>query len=243
LATLAPKPQVRRFFQNAKLADEKQPKQAESINPYLAARREWDERYGHLISRERNWRRMALLCGLTTLLAIGGIVRLSVRSRVVPFVVAIDSLGRAVASGPAEQVTAMDDRIKRATLFSWVEDLRLVTTDGVAQRKAIERVYAHIASGSQAQTFVSEFYRGDPPQTRAASETASVEIRSVLPTSDRTLEVEWTETTRDLYGSVKSRDHWKAAFTIAVNPPTDERMVRINPMGLYVTNVSWGKVL
>jgi len=243
LATLAPKLQVRRFFQDAKLADDKRPKQAESTNPYLAARREWDERYGHLISRERNWRRMALLCGLTTLLAIGGIVRLSVRSRVVPFVVAIDSLGRAVASGPAEQVTAMDDRIKRATLFSWVEDLRLVTTDGVAQRKAIERVYAHIASGSQAQTFVSEFYRGDPPQTRAASETASVEIRSVLPTSDRTLEVEWTETTRDLYGTVKSRDHWKAAFTIAVNPPTDERMVRINPMGLYVTNVSWGKVL
>ena len=26
-------------------------------NPYLAARREWDERYGHLITRERNWRR------------------------------------------------------------------------------------------------------------------------------------------------------------------------------------------
>jgi type IV secretion system protein VirB5 len=40
---------------------------AEAYNPYLAARREWDERYGHLITRERNWRLMALLCGLTTL--------------------------------------------------------------------------------------------------------------------------------------------------------------------------------
>lgn len=243
MATIAAKPEAVSVFREIKPADDRPPKPTESYNPYLAARREWDERYGHLISRERNWRRMALLCGLTTLLAIGGIVRLSVRSHVVPFVVAIDSLGRAVASGPAEQVTALDDRIKRATLFSWVEDLRLVTTDGIAQRKAIDRVYAHIASGSPAQTFVSEFYRGDPPQTRAASETASVEVRSVLPTSDRTLEVEWTETTRDLYGSVKSRDQWKAAFTIAVNPPTDERMARINPVGLYVTNVSWGKVL
>jgi type IV secretion system protein VirB5 len=218
-------------------------KQTENYNPYLAARREWDERYGNLITRERNWRRMAALCGLTTLLAIGGIVRLSVRSHVVPFVVAIDSLGRTVASGPAEQATALDDRLRRATLFSWVEDLRMVTTDGIAQRKAIDRVYSHIASGSQAQAFVSEYYRNAPPQTRAETEASSVEVRSVLPTSDRTLEVEWIEITRDLYGAVKSQDHWKGAFTIAVNPPSDERLVRINPLGVYVTNLSWGKVL
>jgi type IV secretion system protein VirB5 len=218
-------------------------KPAEISNPYLAARREWDERYGNLISRERNWRRMALLCGLTTLVAIGGIVRLSVRSQVVPFIVAIDSLGRTVASVPAEQATAMDDRLKRAALFNWVGDLRMVTTDGVAQRKAIDRVYSYIGAGSQAQTFISEFYRNTPPQKRAETETCSVEVRSVLPTSDRTLEVEWIEVTRDLYGAVKSQDHWKGSFTIAVTPPTDERQARINPLGIYVTNLSWGKVL
>ena len=136
-----------------------------------------------------------------------------------------------------------DDRLKRATLFTWVEDLRTVTTDGIAQRKAIDRVYAHIASGAQSQAFISEFYRAAPPQKRASTETVSVEVRSVLPTSERTFEVEWMETTRDLYGAVKGQDHWKAAFTIAVNPPLDERMARINPLGIYVTNASWGKVL
>jgi type IV secretory pathway TrbF-like protein len=77
--------------------------------------------------------------------------------------VAIDSLGRSIASGSAEQATAADDRLRRATILSWVENLR---TDALAQRKAIDSVYAHIASGSQAQTFVSEFYRGNPPQKR-----------------------------------------------------------------------------
>ena len=212
-------------------------------NPYIAARKEWDERYGHMMARERNWRTMALLCGLTALVAVGGMIRQSGRSHVIPFVVAMDSLGRTVAAGPADQATSTDDRLKRATLFSWVEDLRTVTTDGIAQRKAIDRVYSHIAGGSQAQAFVSEFYRSDPPQKRAESETVSVEVRSVLPTSDRTLEVEWMETARDLYGAVKSQDHWKASFTIAVNPPTEERIARINPLGIYVTNASWGKVL
>jgi type IV secretion system protein VirB5 len=31
------------------------------FNPYLAARREWDERYGEIIIRARNWRFMAML--------------------------------------------------------------------------------------------------------------------------------------------------------------------------------------
>lgn len=212
-------------------------------NPYLAAKTEWDERYGNIMSRERNWRIMALLCGFTTLLATGGMIRQSARSRVVPFVVAMDSMGRTVAAAPAEQTSTTDDRLKRATLFSWIDDLRTVTTDGIAQRKAIDRVYSHIAGGSQAQAFVSEFYRNDPPQKRSQSETVSVEVHSVLPTSDRTLEVEWAETTRDLYGAVKGQDRWKASFTIAINPPTEERVARVNPLGIYVTNASWGKVL
>ncbi len=215
----------------------------DTYNPYLAARREWDERYGNLMSRERNWRVMAILSALIALVAVGGMIHLATRSRIVPFVVAMDSLGRTVAAGVADEASPLDDRLKRATLFNWVEDLRTVTSDGIAQRKAIDRVYAHIASGSQAQALISEFYRADPPQKRAATETVSVEVRSVLPTSERTLEVEWIETARDLYGAVKGQDHWKAAFTIAVNPPTDERLARVNPLGIYVTNASWGKVL
>jgi len=212
-------------------------------NPYLAARREWDERYGHLISRERNWRVMALLCALSSLVTVAGLVWLSARSHVVPFVVAMDSLGRPVAAAPAEQTTTADDRIKRATLYTWLENLRLVTSDGVTQRKSIDRVYAYIASGSQAQAFISDFYRSNPPQKRAQTETVSVEVQSVLPTSDKTFEIEWTETTRDLYGTVTQKARWKAAFTIAINPPTDEATARINPLGIYVTNASWGKLL
>jgi type IV secretion system protein TrbF len=67
-------------------------------------------------------------------------------------------------------------------------------------------------------------------------------VKSVLPSSERTFEVEWIETTRDLYGAMKGQDRWKGTFTMAVNPPTDERTARVNPLGLYVTNTSWTKV-
>jgi type IV secretion system protein VirB5 len=215
----------------------------ELTNPYLAARREWDERYGDLITRARNWRALAVICAVTTLVATGGLMWLSAHSRIVPFVVLVDNLGRPLASGIAEQATVNDDRLKRASVLAWVGDLRLVTSDGVAQRKAIDHVYAQIASGSQAQAFVSDFYRSIPPFKRAQIETVSIDVNSVLPTSDRTFEVDWVETTRDLYGAVKATDRWKGSFSIALNPPTDERLARINPLGVYVTNVSLAKVL
>jgi type IV secretory pathway TrbF-like protein len=214
-----------------------------AYSPYLAARREWDERYGDLITRAKNWRIMATLCSLVALVATAGMVWLSARSHVVPFVVLVDNLGRPVASGVADQTSLDDDRLKRSNIFNWVENLRTVTTDGVSQRRAIDRVYAQIASGSAAQTFVSEYYSGDPPFRRAATETVSVEVKSVLPTSDRTYEVEWVETTRDLYGTVKAIDQWKGYISIVLNPPTDERQARINPLGVYITNASWAKVL
>ena len=214
-----------------------------TYSPYLAARRDWDERYGDLITRARNWRFMAVLCACSSVVSIAGVVYLAARTKLVPFVVAIDSLGRSIASGRAEEATAADDRLRRAMILSWVEDLRMVSTDALAQRKAIDRVYAHIASGAQAQTFVSDYYRGDPPQKRAQSETVTVEVKSVLPSSERTLEVEWIETTRDLYGSVKVQERWKGAFTLAVTPPSEERVARVNPLGLYVTNASWTRFL
>jgi type IV secretion system protein TrbF len=151
-------------------------------NPYLAARKEWDERYGDFLTRARNWRTVAILCAAVALVATGGVVWLSSKSRIVPFVVAIDNLGRPVASGAADQASMADDRLKRASILNWVANVRTVTTDGIAQRKTIDQVYAQIANGSHAQAFISDFYRGDPPQKRAETETVAVEVNSVLPT-------------------------------------------------------------
>jgi len=212
-------------------------------SPYLAARREWDERYGSLITRARNWRLTALLALAVALVAICGVIALSMRAKVIPYVVAIDNLGRVLAAGPAEQASRADDRLKRAALFQWVSDLRTVTTDGVAQRKAIDRVYSMVANGSPAQVEIGDFYRSDPPYQRAQTKTVEVDVKAVFAVSDRTYQVEWTETVRGLSGQVESEDRWKGSYTIAVSPPTDERLIRMNPLGIYVTDVSWSKVL
>lgn len=212
-------------------------------NPYLAARKEWDERYGDLITRSRNWRALALLLGVVAFVQASGLIYLSSKSKVIPFVVAIDSLDRVVAAGPAQQAGVADERLVRAALYEWISDLRMVTTDGVTQRKAIDRVYYMIGSGTPAQVQIGEFYSKDPPASRAQRQTVAAEVKAVFSTSDKTYEVEWGETVRSINGQVLSQENWKGSVTIAVNPPADERLARINPLGIYVVSVSWSRVL
>ena len=212
-------------------------------SPYLAARREWDERYGNVISRARNWRAAAFLALLIALVEAVILVPLSSSSRVKTIVVAVDSIGRVVASGPAEQLPTVDDRPKRAALFQWVQDLRMVTTDPITQRRSIDRVYSMIGSGSSAQRVITDFYRNNTPFDRAQTEMVTVDLHSIVPTSARSYEVDWTETTRDRSGEVVGKQEWKGVFTIALNPPSDERLARINPLGIYVIDASWSKVL
>ena len=213
------------------------------FSPYLAARREWDERYGSLITRARHWRIAAVLALAVALVAMCGLIALSTKAKVIPYVVAIDNLGRVLAAGPADQASRADDRLKRSALFQWMSDLRTVTTDGVAQRKAIDRVYSMIANGSPAQVEIGDFYRNDPPFDRAQKRTVEVDVKAVFPVSDRTYQLEWTEIVRGLSGQIESQDNWKGSVTIAISPPNDERLIRVNPLGIYVTNVSWSKVL
>jgi type IV secretion system protein VirB5 len=216
---------------------------ADSYNPYLAARREWDERYGNLISRARNWRAAAFLALLVALLEAAILIPLSTVSRVKTIVVAVDSIGRVVASGPAEQIPVVDDRLKRAALFQWIQDLRMVTTDPITQRRSIDRVYAMIGSGSRAQTLITDYYRDNTPFDRALTETVTVDVHSIVPTSKQSYEVEWTETIRDHAGEVAGTQNWKAVLTIALNPPADEKFARINPLGIYIIDASWSKIL
>src|SRR2546426_5174669 len=110
-----------------------------SLSPWIAAKHEWNERYGDLISRARNWRIAALLALLLALVEAVGLIALSLRAKTVPFIVAVDSIGRVVASGSGEQAPVIDDRMKRAALYQWIQDLRMVITDPLVQRRSIDR--------------------------------------------------------------------------------------------------------
>jgi type IV secretory pathway TrbF-like protein len=216
----------------------------ESIgSPYLVARREWDERYGSLIKRAEQWRAAAVLALLVALAEAIVIIGVATRPRIVPYVVAVDSLGRVAAAGAIDRTSPIDDRMKQAAITQWVQDTRGVTSDGLAERAAIDHVYAMIGSQSAAQTIVTDYFRANQPFERGSRETVQVEVNAILPNSPHSFEVDWTETQRTLDGKPISSDKWRGIFTLAINPSADEAVLRVNPFGIYVMDITWSKVL
>ena len=214
-----------------------------SPSPYMDARREWNERYGDYIARARNWRFFALGVLGVCIIETVGLVVLGTQSRIVPYVVQVDRLGSAVPVARADTMAKTDDRVVKALLARFIADVRGVVGDGTAQRQIIDRSYAMLSNGTRALTVVNEFYKADPPSSRAASVGVSVDIASVIPVTERTWQIDWEETSRNTSGAVVGKTRWKANVTLAFSPPTNERQIRANPIGVFVTDLNWSQTL
>jgi len=225
------------------VSDESPPGDSRRVSPYVAARREWDERYGSHVKRERNWRLFAYLLLLVAGCEGFALWTLLGQQKVVSYVVEVDRLGQAMSVRAADAASMTDPRVVKSLLARFVTDVRQVVTDGIAQKQAIDRVFSMVAPTTRARGFVAEFYRANLPYTRAEREIVSVEIIAVLPISGETYQIEWEETTRNVAGEVQSRARWKAAATVATNPPRDEQSIRTNPIGLYVVDLNWTQTL
>lgn len=204
-------------------------------NSYLAARREWNERYGDYIARARSWRWAAMGALAVALVLAVGVAWQAAQSKVVPYVVEVDKLGQTVAVARADRAAPADVRVVKAQLAAWISDVRSVSTDPLAQKSALARAYT--LAGASATAFLNDYYRQHSPF--AQFRTVAVSVDAVLPISAATYQIQWSEDARDLQGRHLSTTHWLASVMVTADPPTDERGILSNPLGLYVTGISW----
>ena len=216
-------------------------------NPYLDGRREWNERYGDYISRERSWKLVAMLSSFVSLAAVAGLIYIGSQSKFVPFVVGVDDLGRAQAYGAVSPTDKADPRIIKASVIKFVEAWRSVSSDAWLQRKQIFDAYAFIARADPAYVTLSEYWQTaeNEPFARAEKETVSVEVKSVLPVTDDSYQIEWVETLRDRRGKQKGepqRYRGSVTWTQGEVAQIDERALWVNPFQIYFPTVAWSKV-
>lgn len=226
------------------------PPKPETENPYLAARRVWNEHVGAVVSSRQTWQVVGILSLLIALAAVGGMIHIGSQSKFIPYVVEVDTAGRSVAAGPVEAAAKADPRIIHAAVAEFVSDARMVTPDVALQRRAVFRVYAMLSPNDPATAKMNEWLNGTPeanPFRRAEKEMVSVEVKAVLPQSPDTWEVDWVETTRDREGVLKGKPvTMRALVTVYTTEPTSqtsEEQLRKNPMGIYVRDFSWSRLL
>lgn len=211
------------------------------INPYLAARREWNERYGSYIQEAQHWRLCALIAMGLTLVAVSGAIYIGSQSKMVPYVIGTDTLGRVNFVG-LPQAQGLDERSVQAFLADWISHHRSVVTDRTVQMRFIEKTYAMIAKGSPMKTLFDQWYTvGHDPFVRAQSMSVSVEVESVLKLSGQSYQIEWQEKPIDSRGQALVPERYRAIVSLE-KKEVDHHNVLSNPLGIYLTAFSTQRI-
>lgn len=222
----------------------------ENENPYLSARRTWDSHTGSIISSRRNWQAVGIIASMILLVSVGGNIHLASQSKFIPYVIEVDKLGVAQSYGPIDSTIKSDPRILKSTVAEFISDARLVTPDITLQRAAIFRIYSRITSADPSTQKMNEWMNGDSgsnPFERAKKVMINIEIKSVMPQTSDTWQIDWIETVRDRNGGIIDKPiNYRALVTVYVaapSPNTTEKALRMNPLGIYIKNYSWQKLL
>lgn len=218
-------------------------------NPYLNARRTWNDQAAANIATRQMWQILGILSLLIALGSVAGLVVLSQQSKVIPYIVEVDKLGHLAGAGVAQQTESVDPRIVKALLGDWISNIRMVTPDVELQRKAIFKVFALLHAGDPAYVMVTEFLNGDEkknPFVRAQTQLVTADVDSLLQQTATSWQAEWVETTRDRSGNLQGPPvHWRALFSLAVVPPASDavdQQILENPLGIFIKDVSWTAV-
>lgn len=207
-------------------------------SPYLAARAEWNERYGSFVRQARVWQGVGILSLLLAMGATGYALYQSSQSKIVPYIVEVDRLGNAQAGTYAPTVQYTEARVTQAAIADFVTNWRGVTVDGRLQKDRINKLYSYLSSSDPATAKLNTYFRdqgGDPFQ-RAKTRTVSVGVNAINRISDQSYQVDWSEVEYDRDGNEQGRRRFRAILSIAIIPPTTEQLIMKNPVGLYVTD-------
>jgi len=208
-------------------------------NPYLAARMEWNERYGSYVKAASAWRIVGITGMLMAVIGFSYALYQSTQVKLVPYIVEVDKLGTAATAGYPQQIEYADPRVVRATLGSFITNFRSVTPDTVVQKQYIDRAYAHLRSSDPATEKVNAWFRSNSPFDRAREKTVAIEVNNIVPLSNQSYQIDWTEYERDRQGKEIATRRFRGIATVTLTPPQDEAVIRLNPIGLYLKDFDW----
>ena len=115
-------------------------KSADLDTPYLQARAEFYDSVGYPVKAAAQWRLAAFISFVLLALSLTGNVIQASREKVVPYVVAVDRLGAALAVKRADMASPTPVTVIQAELANLVTNWRTVTADLDLQARMVDRL-------------------------------------------------------------------------------------------------------
>lgn len=210
--------------------------------PWIQAKLHHDDRFLRQAAQIQNWRRIAALAMFVALFAVGGVIYIGAQSKIVPYLVEVDKLGRAqaVRAVTGENLIKDSRRHVYREFIEFFENTRTVSVDVAANNRLLTKGFSRL-SGS-AYEYVKTELKKRPPNEVALSRTVQVTVDGAVPISENLWSVEWIETSFNLKGErMPNPERWKANVHFEMRPGGTEAEINHNPLGFFITSLAWGK--
>ena len=96
---------------------------------------------------------------------------------------------------------------------------------------------------SKAYGFINDYFKQNNPFEKSATENVRVKIKSIVPQNADTWQVEWEETSSNLGEEKISEVTYRGFFQIKQITPTTEEQILKNPLGIFITDLNFAKIL
>ncbi|HYN63691.1 MAG TPA: conjugal transfer protein TrbF [Candidatus Limnocylindrales bacterium] len=207
--------------------------------PYLRAQQVWDDRIGSARVQARNWRFMALGGLVANLLLGGGLIYQSLKAQVVPYVVEVESQGEVRAVGPAAVLYRPSQAAIQHQVREFVRTIRGLATDPIVVRERWLQVYAGVTP--RGATLLNSYARERDPFGKVGKVSIAVDVQRVLPLTETSYDVQWTETTYDANGVKMEDAKYSGLFAVRMQQPRTAQALKENPLGIYIDTFAWSR--
>jgi type IV secretory pathway TrbF-like protein len=209
-------------------------------NPYLAARHVHNERYLSLAKSIRNWQLLAGGLVLANLGLSGGLVSVTNRQQITPYIVEVDAAGVAVAIRELRAESVQEPLVLMAVLKRWITDMRTVSSDEDLTRRQMNAAYRMCLTA--AQNYLTAYYTEHPiASLQQRGRTVPVNI-TVTPLSPQSWRARWKEETRGEDGTLRLEEEWEATFELVLILPKGKEEQQFSPLGIWISTLQWAEV-
>ena len=207
---------------------------------YIAARQEWDDRF----AGQR--KTVKYLSAITAVSLLTGLVGLSfgawtgARTQYVPYIIQVDELGRTEKAADPIRVGNWPKAVVKRELELFFERLRTVSPDLSIIVENHNAIRQFLPTGSPAVQKITTYFNDvdNNPIKKAARVTISVDVLNINAVSDKTWRIEWKE---DVYarqsGRLQDSKRFVATAQIDFRNPKTRELIKINPLGMFVTDI------
>lgn len=180
-----------------------------SSSPMEKERRVWDEREGSKVIQAANWRKMAFSLLFICIALIGGIIYITTKSQLIPYVVEVDKAsGQVLNAGTLKESNyTPNEAVTKYFVGKFLINSRSIPLDPVVYKEKLKNAYAFLTKDGAAK-FDTEM-KSTKQLEKFGKKTVQINITSILPIDDskdsdgKHYQIRWTEDEFSIGGGEK----------------------------------------